>query len=125
MKAVFARPANVRVTKLHPTMHERYIPAGNTGLYYREIDHGQPIIMLYGGPDFDHDYFLLRMDRLSDSFRITCYDQRGRGRSRQNVQPADVSIVSEMADLEVVRQDFRLEKSAVLGHSWGGLLVME
>ncbi len=62
-----------------PALREGYIPAGNARLYYRDIGQGQPIIVLHGGPDFDHTYLLPDLDRLSDSFRLIYYDQRGRG----------------------------------------------
>ncbi len=82
---------------------EGMVPVENAELYYREIGQGQPIILLHGGPDFDHTYLLPEMDRLSDTFRLIYYDQRGRGKSADNVQPEDVTF----------------------GHSWGGLLAME
>lgn len=108
-----------------PTPHESYISVQNAELYYREIGQGRPIFILHGGPDFDHTYLLPDMDRLSGDFRLIYYDQRGRGRSSGNVQPEDVSIQSEIEDLEALRDYFRLESVAVLGHSWGGVLAME
>ncbi len=115
--------ANLQSDQLAP--REGYIPVENAVLYYREIGEGQPIILLHGGPDFDHNYFLPEMDRLSDSFRLIYYDQRGRGRSGGNVRPEEVSIDSEIEDLEGLREYFHLESAAILGHSWGGLLAME
>src|ERR687888_121061 len=94
-------------------------------LYYRVVGEGSPIIVLHGGPDFDHYYLLPEMDRLAESFRLVYYDQRGRGRSAGDVQPDEVSLASEIEDLESVRRHFRLESAAVLGHSWGGVLAME
>jgi proline iminopeptidase len=104
---------------------EGYIPVGNAELYYREIGKGQPIIILHGGPDFDHAYLLPDLDRLSDSFRLIYYDQRGRGKSADHVQSGDVSIQSEIADLDSVRKYFQLKSVAILGHSWGALLALE
>ena len=104
---------------------ESYIPVENAELYCRELGQGQPIVVLHGGPDFDHRYLLPEMDRLSGSFRLIYYDQRGRGQSARNVQPEDVSMRSEVEDLEALRQHLRLESTAVLGHSWGGLLALE
>ncbi len=104
---------------------ESYVPVGDAELYYREIGEGQPIIILHGGPDFDHTYLLPNLDRLSDSFRLIYYDQRGRGKSARDVQPEDVSIVSDVEDLERVRKYFQLETVALLGHSWGALLALE
>ncbi len=104
---------------------EGYIPVENAALFYREVGHGQPIIILHGGPDFDHTYLLPDMDRLSDSYRLIYYDQRGRGKSADHVQPEDVTMDSDVEDLEGLRAYFELESVAVLGHSWGGLLSME
>jgi len=104
---------------------EGFVPIKNAELYYREIGQGQPVIVLHGGPDFDHTYLLPDMDRLSDSFRLIYYDQRGRGKSATNVQAEDVSIQSEIEDIESLRGYFQLESMAVLGHSWGGLLALE
>lgn len=108
-----------------PAPREGYLPVDNAALYYRDIGRGQPLILLHGGPDFDHTYLRPEMDRLSDAFRLIYYDQRGRGRSGGNVQPEAVSIQTEIDDLEGLRTYFQLESVAVLGHSWGGLLAME
>ncbi len=108
-----------------PGPREGYAPVKNAQLYFRDIGQGQPIIVLHGGPDFNHSYLLPDMDRLSNSFRLIYYDQRGRGKSVGNVQPEDVSIESEIDDLEGLREYCQLDAIAVLGHSWGGLLAME
>jgi proline iminopeptidase len=108
-----------------PAPREGYIPVENAGLFYREIGQGQAVIILHGGPDFDQSYLLPDLDLLSDSFRLIYYDQRGRGKSGGNVQPEDVTLQSEIEDLEALRNYFRLESVAVLGHSWGGILAME
>jgi proline iminopeptidase len=97
----------------------------DTLLYCRVIGSGQPLIVLHGGPDFDHSYLLPELDRLSSSFRLIYYDQRGRGLSGGNVQPEQVSLASEMEDLEALRTFFELEKAAILGHSWGAVLALE
>jgi proline iminopeptidase len=107
------------------TPHEIRIPIGDADLYSREVGRGRPIIVLHGGPDFDHSYLLPDMDRLSDSFRLIYYDQRGRGRSADRVRPEDVTLASDIADLEKVRQYFQLDPVALLGHSWGTVLALE
>ena len=104
---------------------EGYAPVAGASLYVREIGQGQPMIVLNGGPSFGLNYLLPDMDRLSDAFRLIYYDQRGRGRSVSDTPPEEVSIQSEMDDLEAVRAHFQLDQVAALGHSWGGLLAME
>ena len=108
-----------------PIVRESYIPINNAKIYTREIGRGQSLIILHGGPDFDHTYLLPEMDRLSDSFRLIYYDQRGRGRSAANIQPEEVNIESEISDLDALRKYFQLESVSLLGHSWGGLLAMD
>ena len=95
------------------------------GLFCREVGEGLPIVVVHGGPDFDHCYFLPELDRLADSFRLVYYDQRGRGRSVAGVLPEDVTLRSDVEDLDRVRSRFGLESIAVLGHSWGGVVAME
>jgi proline iminopeptidase len=102
-----------------------FITAGNARLHFRDIGEGPSIVVLHGGPDFDYDYLLPELDRLAERFRVIYYDQRGRGRSADGVRPGDVTVESEMDDLEHVRRHFGLESMAVLGHSWGGVLAME
>src|SRR5947209_15660282 len=108
----------------HPASRTGYLPVDRGALCYRAIGQGRPIIILHGGPDFDHTYLLPDMDRLADAFHLIYYDQRGRGRSSAQVQPEDVSLESEIDDLDRLREYFQLGSVAVVGHSWGGLLAM-
>ena len=107
------------------TPRERYVPIDGGSLFVRECGRGQPIILVHGGPDFDHTYLVPELDRLADTYRLIYYDQRGRGRSAPETRPDDVTIASEVADLDAVRGALGLDTVAVLGHSWGGLLAME
>lgn len=104
---------------------EHFIGRGTSRLFVRDVGDGPPIIVLHGGPSFDHRYLLPDLDRLADSFRLVYYDQRGRGRSFSVQTPDDVSIVSEVEDLERIREWLGEETVTLLGHSWGGLLAME
>lgn len=110
------KPAGERVSR---------IPVQGGELYCREVGQGTPMIVLHGGPDFDIAYLLPELDRLSDKFHLIYYDQRGRGRSADHVKPEDVTLESEMADLDQVREHFHLDKVVLLGHSWGTVLALE
>src|SRR5947209_2344725 len=125
---VTARPsdsARASQTGRTATPRESRIPVGKGSLYSREIGRGQSVIVLHGGPDFDHRYLLPDLDRLADTFRLVYYDQRGRGRSADQVLPEEVTLTSEVDDLDRVRQHFHLASSALLGHSWGAVLALE
>ena len=69
--------ADFSIQQLSP--REGHLLIGQGSLYYRDVGEGLPIIVLHGGPDFDHNYFLPELDRLAGSFRIIYCDQRGRG----------------------------------------------
>lgn len=104
---------------------ERMVPAGSSSLYTRVVGEGRAVIVLHGGPDFDHGYFLPALDALGDSFRLIYYDQRGRGRSAEGVEAGDVTLSSELDDLDLIRRSFELESTILLGHSWGTVLALE
>ena len=93
-------------------------------LFLREAGSGPAVVVLHGGPDFDHTYLLPELDLLGDVCRLVYYDQRGRGRSAEDVRPEDVTLDSELDDLDAIRRHLGLETVALLGHSWGGLLAM-
>jgi len=109
----------------HSKPVESTIQVGTASLYVRTIGQGPPVIVLHGGPDFDQAYLLPALDLLADELQLIYYDQRGRGRSAENVQPEEVTLASDVEDLDRVRQHFHLDAPVVLGHSWGTVLALE
>ena len=104
---------------------ESRVSVGRTSLYVRTVGQGRDVIVLHGGPDFDHGYLLPDLDRLADTYRLTYYDQRGRGKSAEGVSADDVTIASEVADLDSVRRQLGQDSVALMGHSWGTVLALE
>jgi len=104
---------------------EHRIPAGGASLYAREVGEGRPAVVLHGGPDFDTAYLLPDLDRLADRFRLVYYDQRGRGKSADGVRPDEITLSTDLEDVERVRRYFELKAPTLLGHSWGTVLALE
>ncbi len=104
---------------------ETFIPVERGRLFVRTVGVGRPIVVVHGGPDFDHSYLLPELDRLRDLGRLVYYDQRGRGRSYSGEDAADITLASEIADLDAVRGWLGSDRIAILGHSWGTLLSLE
>jgi proline iminopeptidase len=102
-----------------------YLPLDGSRLFVRDVGSGVPIVVLHGGPDFDHEYLAPELERLGDTFHVVFYDQRGRGRSFSGEGADDVTIASEVEDLDRVRAWIGAPSVVVLGHSWGGLLALE
>jgi proline iminopeptidase len=117
------------VNAIQPTRtsgaQEVRITVPGTTLYARSIGQGPPVIVLHGGPDFDHSYLLPDLDQFQDLARLIYYDQRGRGLSAAGVQPQDVTLATDVGDLDRVRQHYGFRTAALLGHSWGALLALE
>src|SRR6478672_7454547 len=102
-----------------------FVPVAASRLFVRDLGSGHPVIVLHGGPDFDHEYLVPELDGLAEQYRLVFYDQRGRGRSWSGEGPESVTIDSEVEDLDRVRAWTGSTTVALLGHSWGGLLAME
>jgi proline iminopeptidase len=101
------------------------IPVGRAALHVRTIGRGLPLIVLHGGPSFDYGYLLPELDAYANRFQLIYYDQRGRGRSAEHVAPEDVTLASDVEDIDRVRRHFQLARPAILAHSWGALLALE
>jgi proline iminopeptidase len=103
---------------------EGWVRSGSVGLFVRDVGNGTPLVVVHGGPDFDHRYLLPDLDRLADGYRLIYYDQRGRGRSRGEVVLDEIAIERYIDDLDAVRHHFALDAMAIVGHSWGGIVAM-
>lgn len=87
---------------------------------------GTPLFVVNGGPGFEHSYVHCSdvWDVLAKKRRVIFYDQRGTGRSGP-LKPGETCTLSDqVADLEAVRAHVGADRIDLLGHSWGGYLVM-
>ena len=101
-------------------------PAATIWYEVRGSAAGRPMIMVNGGPGFDHNYVLCSdaWDTLAKRRRVVFYDQRGNGRSGALAKEQTCTLADQVADLEALRAELHADKVDLLGHSWGGYLVM-
>ncbi len=92
-------------------------------LYERRIGSGPPTVVLHGGPGAHHDYLLPGFDRLARGRTLVYYDQRGGGRSAV-AREVPVGWREQVADLDALRSIWGLDRLAIAGYSWGGLLAL-
>lgn len=87
---------------------------------------GLPLIVVNGGPGFEHSYLHCSdaWDRLAENRKVVFYDQRGNGQSSKLKHNQACGLAEQIADLEALRAHLGYEKVNLLGHSWGGYLVM-
>ncbi|HEY7405003.1 MAG TPA: alpha/beta fold hydrolase [Candidatus Angelobacter sp.] len=90
-----------------------------------------PIIAINGGPGLSHSYMAQNdlWTRIAKNRLVVFYDQRGIGASKPLKAGASQSVLSQtmdaqVADLDAVRKTLGLNKVAVLGDSYGGLIAM-
>jgi len=107
-----------------PTITTGTIPAKGATLFYKTKGTGDPIVVLHGGPGFDHRQFLPFIWDLAVDHQVILFDQRGTGLSDGTVDSASINIDTFVDDIEAVRQHFGIERMNLLGHSWGGILAM-
>lgn len=101
-------------------------PAGRLYVETRGTAPGRPLLVVNGGPGFDHGYLLSSAvwDELAKTRRVVMYDQRGTGRSTPLKPGTSLTLADQLADIEAVRKSLGAEDVDLLGHSYGGTLVM-
>jgi proline-specific peptidase len=83
---------------------------------------GLPLIVLHGGPGLDHTATKPWLAPLGDELRLLHVDERGQGRSRR-VDPTTLSLEVFARDVDLLAEALRLERFALLGHSFGAIIT--
>lgn len=85
-----------------------------------------PVIAVNGGPGLSHVYMLQNdmWQKVAQSRLVVFYDQRGTGASKHLLPNAPQNMDAQVSDLEAIRVKFALDKFALVGDSYGGLLAM-
>jgi proline iminopeptidase len=93
-------------------------------LYWAEVGVGRPCLVMHGGPGVDHTCFRPWLDRLGDVLRLVYYDHRGNGRSSR--PPWETFTLAQLAaDADALCTHLGRDRTAVLGHSFGGIVALE
>lgn len=108
--------------------HGATFNAPGATIYYEVFGSGggTPLFVANGGPGFDHNYLHVSdaWDTLGQSRRIVMWDQRGTGRSGALKEGQSCTLADQINDLDALRAHLGFDKIDLLGHSWGGFLVM-
>lgn len=99
-------------------LEEGFVDAeGGAKLYYRKLGRGP--VTLVAPLDF---VWFDDLAQFADIATVITYDPRGRGRSSK-ADPATRSAAQDVADLEAVRAQLKIESFALLGYSYAGKIV--
>jgi pimeloyl-ACP methyl ester carboxylesterase len=104
-------------------VRDRFVELGGLAFHYRDWGgRGRPMILLHGLASQSHIYDLMA-PLLAQHFCITALDQRGHGESAKPNWGYDFGSVC--ADLAKFLDEMHLERVILVGHSWGGNVVLQ
>jgi proline iminopeptidase len=83
--------------------------------------HGEPVLLLHGGPGLTWAYLQPLIDELAAGCHVAVYQQRGVHPSTAG-PPYDVA--TQVADVVAVLDGLGWRRAVVTGHSWGGHLLL-
>ena len=93
-------------------------------IFYKIVGQGtETLVAVHGGPGNSLESIRPDFEPMAKNRRVIYYDQRGQGRSELLKDGRKLGYEQHVADLEAVRQYFKLEKMTLIGNSWGGLLA--
>ena len=81
------------------------------------------LLVIHGGPDWDHSYLREPLDRLAGRHRLILPDLRGCGRSTRGLADGQYTPDAATGDLAVLLDALGIADADVLGFSYGGLLA--
>lgn len=92
-------------------------------LFYEEAGRGAPPILFVHGGACDHTHFAPQVGHFSHDHRVVAVDLRGHGQSDKPVQEYTIGRFSD--DLAWLSKELGLYKPIVVGHSLGGVVVLD
>lgn len=81
------------------------------------------VILLHGGPGFDHSGYKPIFTPLTDVAQLLYYDHRGQGRSDRS-SPASWNLAQWADDLRGLCDALGIERPIIFGQSFGGMVAM-
>jgi pimeloyl-ACP methyl ester carboxylesterase len=82
---------------------------------------GDSVLLLHGGPGLSWGYLQPLVDELAAGYRVAVYQQRGRAPSTAG---APFDVATQVADAVAVLDRLAWDRPTVVGHSWGGHLLL-
>jgi pimeloyl-ACP methyl ester carboxylesterase len=92
-------------------------------LSYVSAGSGQPVVLIHGNPGSHHDYTFGVIERLSESYHVFAFDRPGHGYSERH-DSVHTTVEVQARIIRDALQKLGIEKPVLVGHSWGGSLVL-
>ena len=91
-------------------------------LFYERTGTGEPLVLVHGSWGDRHNWSAV-VPALSQTFDVLTYDRRGHGRSER--APGQSVARQDMADLTGLITQLDLASAHIVGHSFGGSVVLQ
>lgn len=82
------------------------------------------LLLLHGGPGFDHSSFRPYFDQFADTHQVVYLDHRGQGRSDARRDPSGWDLDTWADDVVRFCDALGIERPVVLGNSFGGFVAI-
>lgn len=89
-------------------------------VYYELHGKGDPLVLI-AGYTCDHRFWHPLIERLSESYQVLVYDNRGVGQTTDDGKPFTISVLAN--DLTALLAQLDIKKPYLVGHSMGGQIA--
>lgn len=120
--ALYNNERSRRAERKYPPIG-RFLNVDGVRLHYIERGHGEPIVLIHGNGTMIQDFTVSGLvDRLAERYRVIIFDRPGYGYS---TRPRRLWTPGAYASLyRKALAQLGIEKTLVLGHSWGTLVAI-
>jgi pimeloyl-ACP methyl ester carboxylesterase len=92
-------------------------------LHYVSEGTGAPVVLLHGNAGFTHDYAAVMRSLAEHGYRALAFDRPGHGQSERPLNEIATAEVQARLIHEALLK-LKVERPIMVGHSWGGVLVL-
>lgn len=92
-------------------------------LSYVSAGKGRPVVLIHGNPGSHEDYTLAVIGKLAESYHVIAFDRPGHGYS-QRLESVETTVEVQAGIIREALRSLRIEKPVLVGHSWGGSVVL-
>jgi pimeloyl-ACP methyl ester carboxylesterase len=105
-----------------PGEHTGHVKVNGINVFYAEIGHGSPVVLLHGGLA-SSDYFGNQIRPLARHHRVIVMDSRGHGRSTRDERPFGYDIMAD--DVVGLLDKLKISKADIVGWSDGAIIGLD
>lgn len=111
------------LAQVDPNVFDKYegsfISLNGNKIYHEVKGEGEAIFFLPGGPGNSHDYMQANFGQYYKAKKLVFFDWLGRGKSDDANAYQKYSVDDDVAVIEALRKHLKLDKIALVGHSYG------